>query len=232
MKRSTFLFLMTNLIACVTSVAQVPQNWNYGLNAEYSFEKFDQTFNHLAGDLPDERGSARSAYAIGGGFWFERRFNRIASLYSKLSFHSLQVNDQLLQYSISKVGGGKQYREWHNSLALAVAGRFYLSHGKNAKIFVDGGLKADRIIRFRHQYADLDFHSWNPESFNALVPAWIGAIGVKMDRFIFSAEYQDYWGDALTDKATLYDQSSFIQRQISRKNISLNLSFQINKPAK
>jgi hypothetical protein len=230
--RKFYFFLISAALIPFSVLAQSPSSWNYGIAAHYSFERYKITSLSFVTDQPNStfEQAGKSALVLGGGIWAERPLNKLLSLYSRLDYHMVRADEELITGPTSKVGGGYPYQEWHNSLSLALHGRFYFPTKSKLKIHVDGGLKAEKIFMFRSRHAHFDYRQWNPQYYNAIVPGLVGGIGVQHGRFGFSLEYQTFpWNDALTKYMATSERMSFYKRDISRRNFTLNATFRLNR---
>ena len=227
----TTLIIIYALLTAIFVRAQAPSTWNYGVIGHYSFEQYRLNNTSYSFDRPNLEYDifVKPKFALGSGIWIERGINKLFSISSRLEYHVLRIDDEFLSGWYIKVGGGRPYQEWHHSVSLALLGRLYVPTNLKLKIHLDAGMKADKIIMFRDRYAKFDFRQWDPKFFNAVVPAWLGAVGVQYGRLGLSVEYQNFiWNDALTRKMDDSERRYSFHRDVYRKNLTLNATFRLN----
>jgi hypothetical protein len=220
----------TLLFALTLAAAQGQHRWNYGLGGHYATEHYSQTVRSYQADpSAADRERIVASFAMGTGIWVERRIGMMLGLLSQLDYHVVSVNRAFLNPFIIKVGGGKPYSEWHNSIALSIAGRLYAPSKSKFKFHLDAGLKVDRIIRYRQRYAVFDFKEWNPIFLNANVPAWSAAVGLQHGRVGLSVGYQNYWMAKFDKKILNSDRQMLAIRNFSRQNVTMHVNVRLNK---
>jgi hypothetical protein len=227
----SIVIALVALFSSKTVQAQSSSSWSYGIASQYSFETHTLNWTSYPQGEPTQRSKNKftPAFAGGAGIWTEKKISNVFSIYSRLDYHYLRFDDQYLSGWYIKVGGGRNYQEWHNSLSLSLHGRFYIPTKSKLKVYFDAGAKVDRMVKFRSRYAHFDFRRWNPQYMNAVSPALIGAIGIQYGHLGLSLESQNYiWNDALTEDLAARERQQMFSRDVSRRNLTLNLSYRLN----
>ncbi|SEJ15720.1 hypothetical protein SAMN05216327_106386 [Dyadobacter sp. SG02] len=173
-------------------MSQGQARWNYGLSAHNSIERYNMTYNTLYVDRPNtaSKGSVKSAIAGGVGIWVERKIHSFLAVSSRLDYHSVRIDEEFFSGWYIKVGGGREYQEWHRSMSLSLVGRGYLPLKSKLRINIDAGLKADRIVNFRSRYSHFDFRNWNHPYFSNLATGWVARVGVRRSSMTLNAHFR------------------------------------------
>lgn len=229
------VLIIITLLPTFHGKSQTLSRWNYGLSGHYSSESYKMAYTTLYTDRPNinYEKSVKSALAGGIGVWAERRFSSYAALASRIDYNSVRIDEEFFSGWYIKVGGGRDYQEWHRSLSLSLVGRVYLPTRSKVKINLDAGFKADRIINFRSRYANFDFRRWNHPYFSDFAPAWVAGLGLQYGRLGLSLEYHDFpWNDALTKKMADNLKMGLLNQQVGRSGLTINANFRLNRQSK
>lgn len=216
-------------------MSQEQARWNYGLSTHNSVEHYSMAYNTLYVDRPniESNRSVKSAIAGGVGIWAERRIQRFLAVSSRLDYHSVRIDEELFSRWYIKVGGGREYQEWHRSISLSLVGRVYLPLKSKLKVNFDAGLKGDKIINFRSRYSHFDFRNWNHPYFSNLATGWVAGVGVQYGRFGLSLDYHGFpWNDALTKRMAENLQKDLLSQEVRRSGVTMNANFRLNRDVK
>lgn len=225
------IFIIQLTLATAAKAQQLGGRWDFGLSSHYTQEFFREKFtNTSTGPALITYKNERSKLAFGGGVWAERRMSEHLALLMQLDYHYTRVDAWLMVGAISKAGNNLDFTERSQSLAANLKGRWYFNPRSNLRWFVDAGVKADRIFRFRHKYWRYDFKQSNPPLFNAVVPGLVLGAGARWKRLGLSAEYQRYiLNDAYTDLLAVGESQGKMRRDLARQNVTLTATFSLAK---
>lgn len=235
MKRTLLLPTLILAASALPTQAQTPNRWDFGLGAHYSQEFYRQKITSFYNEPHTfSTKEEKSHVAWGVGLWAERRIGVAFSLLGQLDWHYASVKNWFMVSAVSKVGGVRDFKETYQSLAMAAKGRWYVLPKSSSGLFLEAGMKADQMVRFRFQDKRIaDVKEWAPQNFNAVVPGVLAGLGWKAGRVTLTAEYQHFiWNDAFTGKLAVAESYSFFRRELFRQNVSVTAACSLSRPSR
>ncbi|MCE7072563.1 PorT family protein [Dyadobacter sp. CY327] len=211
--------------------SQKVKKWNYGALAGLTSERFKvtQISKYQNEILSTYTYAATSWVNFGGALWAERKLFSTWALVPSVGYEFVHVQDNILTGGIQKSGSKSDFKETHHYLSLAIHLRKYFSNNSSVKLFVDGGLKADRLIRFKNEYWRYKNETWKPTILNNINPALVVAAGVKQGRWAVSAEYQYFLGTPLVKRYRGDLMPNGVKTNLERQNVSIRAAFTVCK---
>ncbi|KAA0988728.1 porin family protein [Dyadobacter aurulentus] len=223
--------LLLKIAAPDPAYSQKVKKWNYGVLAGLTSERFkvvksDKYQNQI---LSTYTSTATSWLNFGGALWAERKLLSTWAAIPQIGYEFVHVQDNVLTGATKKSGNGSDFKETHHYLSLALHLRKYFLNNANLRLFVDGGVKADRLVRFKNEYWRYKNETWKPTTLKNIDPALLVAAGVKQGRWAVSAEYQYFLGMPLVKKYRGDLSPNGVKTNLERQNMSIRAAFTVFK---
>lgn len=224
MKTMRYAFVLIIATSWISSFAQNTNAWDYGLSANVGLENFKVTSITSA-----SKDRNNSDYAVSAGFWAERHLGRRFSAITGLSYSGVKVGYNIFTGGLSKDSYG-DIKENHGYVSISERGRFYFAEKGKRKLFLDIGLKLDKMIFFKNSYARGGVKVWNPKDFGQLNPGLLAGFGISKGRWRLSADYQYFLGTSLSKDYRENLNAMGVKWDVDRQNFSLGAAFMLNRP--
>lgn len=228
---SLVVMFLLQLGATDCMYAQEVNKCSFGVSFGLTSERFGVTrnFNAQNKTVSTQAYKAKSWSNYGGALWSERKLSVTWSLIPKLGYQFVHIKDNVVSGGLSKSGSGDDIKETHHYASAALHLRKYFSINSKLSLFVDAGVKADRMVCFKNEYWRYKNETWNPKISNNINPAIVLAAGLRRGRWALSAEYQYFLRTPIVKKYRGNLETSGIETNLERQNLAVKMAFTVFK---
>jgi hypothetical protein len=233
MNKNLFFHLVVILLLQMATMnytySQGAKRWNFGISSGLTSERFKVTrdFKYQNQIVSTQAYNANSRSSFGGALWAERMLSPTLSLVPELGYQIVHIKDNVLSGGLSKSGSGNDLKETHHYVSLALHLRKYFILNSKLRLFVNAGVKADRLVCFKNQYWHYKNETWKPTSLNNINPAILLTAGIKRGRWALAAEYQYFLGTPLVKKYRGDSVPNGVKTNLERQNLAIKAAFTI-----